>query len=83
MGIRYYAVDAKCGHVGINNYIIVKFAVAANSGKEAALKTRFFPRVKHHQKDAIINVKEINYVDNCIVFNNNFVLKGITKKIDF
>lgn len=33
---KYFMVIAKCGHVGRKNYIPVKFAVVAESGKEAA-----------------------------------------------
>ena len=54
---KYYEVIAKCGHVGRKNYIPVKFAVVAESGKEAAKKVRQFPRVKHNHKDAILDVR--------------------------
>ena len=59
--MKYYEVEAKCGHVGRNNYIIKKFYVCANDGKDAALKVRYSPRVKHHHKDAIKSVTEIDY----------------------
>ena len=54
---KYYTVIAKCGHVGRKNYIPIKFAVVAESGKEAAKKVRQFPRVKHDHKDAILDVR--------------------------
>ena len=54
---KYYEVIAKCGHVGRKKYIPVKFAVVAESGKEAAKKVRQFPRVKHNHKDAILDVR--------------------------
>lgn len=54
---KYFMVIAKCGHVGRKNYIPVKFAVVAESGKEAAKKVRQFPRVKHDHKDAILYVR--------------------------
>ena len=54
---KYFMVIAKCGHVGKKHYIPVKFAVIAESGKEAAKKVREFPRVKHNHKDAILDVK--------------------------
>ena len=57
---KYYKVVAKCGHVGRNNYIEVEFPVRAYSKKEAAEMVRMFPRVKHHQKDAIKMVSEID-----------------------
>lgn len=59
--MKYYDVEAKCGHVGRNNYIIKHFFVSAENGKEAAYKTRLLPRVKHHHKDAIRSVTEIDY----------------------
>lgn len=34
----------------------------ASSGKEAAYRVRYFPRVKHDRKDAIISVKQISHV---------------------
>ena len=54
---KYFMVIAKCGHVGKKNYITIKFAVVAESGKEAAKKVRQFPRVKHNHKDAILDVR--------------------------
>ena len=59
--MKYYSVTAKCGHVGRKYYIPIEFATVADSGKEAAAKIRSIPHVKHHHKDAIIAVKEINY----------------------
>ena len=57
----YYQVNAKCGHVGKENYILIAFPIKANSAKEAAKITRSIPRVKHDWKDAIVSVNEINY----------------------
>lgn len=58
--MKHYKVVAKCGHVGRNRYIVKSFYVVANDGKEAAAKVRWFPRVKHHWKDAIELVCEID-----------------------
>ena len=58
---NYFEVIAKCGHVGRNKYIPIKFAVEAESGKDAAAMVRRFPRVKHNHKDAILDCKEIFY----------------------
>lgn len=55
-----YEVIAKCGHVGRNNYVLKSFAVEAGSAAEAAAVARSLPRVKHHQKDAIREVMEID-----------------------
>lgn len=59
--INYYIVAAKCGHVGKGKYIEKNLTIRAESGKEAALKARNYPRVKHHWKDAIVDVTEVNY----------------------
>ena len=59
---NYFEVIAKCGHVGRNKYIPIKFAVEAESGKDAAAMVREFPRVKHNHKDAILSVTKIDYV---------------------
>lgn len=59
--MRYFEVEAKCGHVGKMNCIFIQFAVAAKDGKEAAAKARQIPRVKHGHKDAIKYVKEITF----------------------
>lgn len=60
MTIQYYIVRTKCGHVGRNNYILIDFPIEASSKKEAASIARKLPRVKHHHKDAIIEVREVD-----------------------
>ena len=57
---KYFAVTVKFGHVGQHKCIIKTVPVTAESGKEAAFIARWMPRVKHHDKYAIINVKEID-----------------------
>lgn len=61
MNTKYFKVQAKCGHVGRNYYILKWFYVKALTGEEAAKVVRDKPRVKHNQKDAIRNVKEITF----------------------
>ena len=68
---NYYAVVAKCGHVGKKNYIPIKFAVCAEDGKEAAKKVRNFARVKHNHKDAILDVKSISLEEYLEIKVNN------------
>lgn len=58
--IHFYKVTAMCGHVGKRHYVPINFAVIAPSGKEAARKTRSFPRVKHDRKDAILQCSEVS-----------------------
>lgn len=57
--MNYYKVIAKCGHVGKGRYIVKDIYVMADDGREAALKGRWFPRVKHHWKNAIEAVYKI------------------------
>ena len=58
--MNYYKVVAKCGHVRKGHYIPKEFFVKAENGKDAAHKVRFFPRVKHDWKTAIISVELIS-----------------------
>lgn len=57
--MKYYIVTAKCGHVGRGSYIPIDFPVKADSKKTAAKIVRYFPRVKHHHKDAILSCQEV------------------------
>ena len=57
---KYFAVDAKVGHIGKNKYMIKTFSVYAENGKAAAEFVRNSPRVKHNHKDAIRSVTEIS-----------------------
>ncbi len=57
--IKHFIVIAKCGHVGRNKYIEKELTFEAFSKKEAARKARNYPRVKHHWKDAIVDVIEV------------------------
>lgn len=68
-----YEVKCKCGHVGRNNYIIISFPIIAENGREAAYKARYFPRVKHNHKDAIISVRKITDAefDELVISNND------------
>ena len=71
---NFYVVKAKCGHVGRQKFIIKDFPVKASSGKEAAIITRYLPRVKHHWKDAILSVEKISeyeYKELCVKKNND------------
>ncbi len=68
---KYYAVKAKCGHVGRKYYLPIIFGVKAINAKEAAKIARDIPRVKHHHKDAILDVKEISYKEYVDIRKNN------------
>lgn len=58
--MKYFMVIAKCGHVSKNNYFKGELFFKAENGKEAARLARECPRVKHDQKDAILEVLEID-----------------------
>lgn len=69
----YCKVFVKCGHVGVNNCINVWMPVEAENRKEAANIARWLPRVKHHHKDAIIDVVKIDKdeYDELVEINSN------------
>jgi hypothetical protein len=58
-GKKHFIVEVKCGHVGRDHYVPIKFPVIAENAKEAARKARTFPRVKKHHKDAILSVEKV------------------------
>ncbi len=66
-----YEVSAKCGHVGRGKYVDKTFAIEAESGREAAKKARWLPRVKHDHKDAINYVKAIDEIRFAEIRNAN------------
>lgn len=59
--MAYFNVTCRCGHVGKGRYVPISFPVIANSRKEASKIGRDIPRVKHHNKKAIISCTEISY----------------------
>ena len=72
MAVKYFEVQTKCGHVGgRNKYIIKSHFILAESRKEAAFKARYFPRVKHDHKDAILSSVEITAEEYAIGNYNN------------
>jgi len=59
---KFYAVTAKCGHVGRHLYYEGTFFVQALSASEAAKIVRLMPRVKKHHRDAILQMpREVSY----------------------
>ena len=72
MSVNFFEVQTKCGHVGgRSKYIIKSHYIVAESRKEAALKARYLPRVKHDHKDAILSVVEITAEEYAIGKYNN------------
>lgn len=58
----YWAVTAKCGHVGgVSKYIPITFYVEAKTKKEASDNVIAIPRVKHHNKQVILGIENISY----------------------
>ena len=62
---KYFSVETKCVHVGKLNCVWIKFAISAESAKEAAAKARQIARVKHHHKNTIKEVVEITVDEFC------------------
>jgi hypothetical protein len=63
MEIKFFEVTAKCGHVCRGRYYAGKLYVRAENRGGAVAKARLVPRVKHDQKQAILAVNEIGYVE--------------------
>jgi hypothetical protein len=61
MATSFFAVTAKCGHVGRGYYYEGVFYVRAENGSAAAAIVRTRARVKHDHKDAILEVVKIDY----------------------
>lgn len=72
---KYFKVQAKCGHVGRNHYLLKWFYIKAFNGKEAAKKVREKPRVKHDHKDAIQQVLEITLDEYLVGLKSQLVDK--------
>jgi hypothetical protein len=74
---KFFKVTVKCGHVRNNQYIPITFAVKAENGKEAATIARWIPRVKHHNKNAVLECVEIDFDEfqriNLINRNNPYL----------
>ena len=60
MDKKYYIVSTKCGHVGRNKFVMVDFAIKAETAKEAASVAKKLPRVKKHWRDVISKVREVS-----------------------
>ena len=73
--MKYYLVDAKCGHVGARKYIVKTFPVVASSKSEAAAKIKRCNKVKKHLKDCIINVVEVTLNEFLIQKEMNLIDK--------
>jgi hypothetical protein len=78
----YFVVEAKCGHVGRDRYIPVCFPVRARNASVAAYHVRKKPGVKHHHSDAILSVREVDYIEFVLfqlVFRYDLYWKRVNK----
>ena len=76
MDLKYYLVFVKCGHVRKSQYVVKCFPICAPNGKIAARIARLKSRVKHHDKYAIKEVREVSkdeYYEQVKIFaDDNF-----------
>ncbi len=68
---QFFIVDAVCGHVGREYAVIKSFAITAKDPKDAAAVCRTLPRVKHHFKYAIRDVRQVSLEQYVIQYTKN------------
>lgn len=69
--MKFFIVKAVCGHVGKGKGIFKDFSVKAESAKEAAAIAKSIPRVKHDNKHCIVSVREVDYPEYLLCWENN------------
>lgn len=69
--VKAFAVTAMCGHVGYQHFTPVTFPVKAKDEEEAKEIVRSYPRVKHNDPFAIINVEEICWKEFSVLYREN------------
>ena len=82
---KNFAVIAKCGHCGRGYFIPVMFSIYCKDIKTAIERVKAIPRVKHDQKDVIIDAFEVTkYQDYFIkaVDDHDPYLRGYHDKDD-
>lgn len=70
-GDKYYAVIAKCGHVGYGYFLPVCFAVEAKDLSSAIQITKERSRVQRDHKDCILAASEISAQEYYLINLNN------------
>jgi len=85
--MRLFEVIVKAGHgdqgrKGQGYFIPITLAIAAVDGKAAAEKARWTPRIKHHDRFAVLSVNEINQVrfDEIKKANDSDLFLKVTSK---
>lgn len=82
--MNYFRVEAKCGHVGRNKFILKNFFIKSENKKSAAQTVINFPRVKHNHKDVIRVVENISkgkYIEG-ITETSNDMYFNVTNSTD-
>lgn len=57
---KYFVGRLMGGHVGRNYYTPIIAVTIAETRKQAAVNFRNMPRVKHHQKYAVLDIRKVN-----------------------
>jgi len=85
--LRLFEITVKAGHgdqgrKGQGYFIPITFAIAAVDGKAAAEIARWMPRVKHHDRFAVLSLKEIDQerFDEIIKDNDADLFLKVTSK---
>lgn len=82
--MKYFRVEAKCGHVGRNKFILKNFFLKSENKKSAAQTVINYPRVKHNHKDVIREVEDISevmYIEGVIKTKKDMYFK-VTNSTD-
>ncbi len=64
---KYFAVVAKCGHVGDGYFVPILFSTYAKDKESAKQIVRNLPRVKNHVRDCILATKEISKLEDIFI----------------
>lgn len=57
--MSYYAVHCKLGHSGTGQYRDIVFYICAKTAIDAMDKAKKMPGVKHQNRSAVLNLKQI------------------------
>lgn len=82
--MKYFRVEAKCGHVGRNKFILKTFFLKSENKKSAVQTVINYPRVKHNHKDVIReveNISEVMYIEGVIKTKKDMYFK-VTNSTD-
>ena len=84
---KYFAIVAKCGHCGRGRYVPILFEVKARDKDAANEIIRNMPRVKSDDKEFILFLSEITYVEflliNAINNHDPYLHSGPRKNAEY